>query len=342
MRRPMKDLTNSNVARQNILNNSYTIEEIKRAVGVEGIVFEKQFRFLKNQIATFFEVDERTIERYLDSHDDELKVNGYDVLKGKRLKEFKLLVKEMQVSDINVAQSTAILGIFNFRAFLNLGMLLTESEKAKTLRSVILDIALDTINQRTGGNTKYINQRDEDFILSYYKEESYRKEFTDALKNCIAMGNAKYAIYTNKIYQSIFKEKATEYRQILKLAETEDVRETMYSEVIDLVSSYEYGLAKLIEERYKNTGRKLTSMELDSLFHAFELLPLWVPLIEKARRKMASRDLAFRDVLHQQLEGYIGAVPADDFERFLGEKSKELADRIEEAKDVFKRLKERE
>ncbi|MBT3751499.1 MAG: DNA-binding protein, partial [Bacteroidetes bacterium] len=62
----MKDLTNSNVARQNILNNSYTIEEIKRAVGVEGIVFEKQFRFLKNQIATFFEVDERTIERYLD------------------------------------------------------------------------------------------------------------------------------------------------------------------------------------------------------------------------------------------------------------------------------------
>ena len=50
----------------------------------------------------------------------------------------------------------------------------------------------------------------------------------------------------------------------------------------------------------------------------------------------------FRDVLHQQLEEYIGAVPAEDFERFLGEKSKELAERLEEAKDVFKRLKERE
>ena len=36
------------------------------------------------------------------------------------------------------------LGVFNFRAFLNLGMLLTESEKAKALRSVVLDIVIDT------------------------------------------------------------------------------------------------------------------------------------------------------------------------------------------------------
>ncbi len=338
----MKDLTNSTVERQNILNNKYAIEEIQNAVGIKGIVFDNQYRFLKNQIASFFEIDERTIERYLEIHERELKVNGYEVLTGKRLKEFKLLVKDIEATDINVAQSTANLGIFNFRAFLNLGMLLTDSDKARTLRGIILDIVLDTINKRTGGSTKYINQRDEDFILSYYKEESYRKEFTDSLSNYIEMGNAKYAIYTNKIYQSIFKEHATEYRQILKLSNKDNVRETMYSEVIDLISSYEFGLAKLIEERYNKLGRKLTSFELDNLFSAFEQLPLWVPLIEKARRKMASRDLAFRDVLHQQLEEYVGTVPAEDFERFLGEKSKELAERLEEAKDVLKRLKERE
>jgi len=156
------------------------------------------------------------------------------------------------------------------------------------------------------------------------------------------MGNAKYAIYTNKIYTAIFREKATEYRQILKLSEKENVRETMYSEVLDLISSFEFGLAKLVEERSKKLGRLLTSIELDSLFTAFKNLPLWIPLVEKARRKMASRDLAFRDVLHQQLEEYIGSVPTGDFERFLGEKSKELAERIDDAKDVFKRLKERE
>lgn len=72
-------------------------------------------------------------------------------------------------------------------------------------------------------------------------------------------------------------------------------------------------MAKLIEEQHKKVGRKLTSFELDNLFSAFGQLPLWVPLIVKARRKMASHDLAFRDVLHQQLEEYIGT----DFERFI-------------------------
>lgn len=338
----MKDLTNSTTARQNILNNPFAIEEIQQAVGFEGIVFDNQYRFLKSQIAAFFEVDERTIERYLEIYEKELKVNGYEVLRGKRLKEFILTSQKPGVGDMNVSHKTRNLGVFNFRAFLNLGMLLTESEKAKTLRSIILDIVLDTINKRTGGNTKYINQRDEDFILSYFKEESYRKEFTDALKIYVAMGNAKYAIYTNKIYHSIFREHANEYRQILKLSSRDNVRETMYSEVLDLISSYEFGLAKLIEEHFKKIGRKLTGFELDKLFVAFEKLPLWIPLVEKARRKMASRDLAFREVLHQQLEEYIGAVPPEDFERFLGEKSKELAERLDEAKDVFKRLKERE
>ena len=56
---------------------------------------------------------------------------------------------------------------------------------------------------------------------------------------------------------------------------------------------------------------------------------------------MASRDLAFRDALHLQLKNYISPVQTDEFERFIGQKSKELADRLEEAKDVFKRLKER-
>ena len=37
------------------------------------------------------------------------------------------------------------LAVFNFRSFLNLGMLLTESEKAKALRSAILDIVIDTL-----------------------------------------------------------------------------------------------------------------------------------------------------------------------------------------------------
>jgi hypothetical protein len=45
-------------------------------------------------------------------------------------------------------------------------MLLTGSEKAKTLRNQILNIAVDVVNRKVGGNTKYINQRDENYIIA--------------------------------------------------------------------------------------------------------------------------------------------------------------------------------
>jgi hypothetical protein len=98
---------------------------------------------------------------------------------------------------------------------LNLAMLIRESDRARLLRQAILDIVIDTINQRTGGGTKYINQRDEEYLASAFIEENYRKQFTDALRDCVAMGNFKYAVYTDKIYVSIFREKAQEYRKVL-------------------------------------------------------------------------------------------------------------------------------
>lgn len=55
---------------------------------------------------------------------------------------------------------------------------------------------------------------------------------------------------------------------------------------------------------------------------------------------MASRDLAFRDVLHEQLRGHIVPLDPTEFEKFLGETSKSLEAQMQEAKDVLKRLKE--
>ena len=46
---------------------------------------------------------------------------------------------------INVGSKKTQLGLFNFRSFLNIGMLLTESETAKQLRSKILAIVITTI-----------------------------------------------------------------------------------------------------------------------------------------------------------------------------------------------------
>lgn len=338
-----KDLTNSEIERQNILNNPYALAEIEKAAGIQGIVFEGKAVLLKEQVADFFEVTPRTIDNYLEKNGEELRKNGYEVLKGNRLNSLKIIIKSLDVNEtefVNISKSPQ-LGVFDFRAFLNLAMLMSESDRARLLRQAILDIVIDVINQRTGGGTKYINQRDEDFLHSAFIEENYRKQFTDALKDYVAMGNFKYAVYTDKIYVSIFREEAKEYRKILKLEAQDSVRSTFYSEVLDLIASYECGFADVLSQAFNEKNRKLLSSEVDILFKKFESQSHWKPLIEKARNKMASRDLAFRDALHHQLQEYLTPLQRDEFERFIGERSKDLDKRLEDAKDVMKRLKDR-
>ena len=143
-----KDLTISTIERQNVLNNKYALETIITHLDVPGMLFEGEYRFTKKMVADFYEVEERTIERYIEKNGNELSANGYILCKGKQLKELKLQFAPV----INVGSKTTQLGLFNFRSFLNIGMLLTESEKAKEIRSVILDMVLESINQKTGSN----------------------------------------------------------------------------------------------------------------------------------------------------------------------------------------------
>lgn len=336
-----KDLTNSDIDRQNILNNLIALNEIQKTADIKGIIFEGKITFTKDMIADFYAVDIRTIERYSTRFFDELKNNGYEVLKGKRLKKFLEAIDEQKVPDIYVGKSTPQLAIYDFRAFLNIGMLLVESENARVLRQMILDVVIDTINQKTGGSTKYINQRDRDFLRAFLQGEDYRKEFTDVLKDCVDMGNFKYVRYTDMIYQSIFKEKAKEYREILKLKSKDPVRDTFYSEILDLVAAYECGLADLLKKKTAEIKRKLTSWEVDGIFQEFENLPLWKPLITSGRNKMASRDLALRDVFHRQIEDYIKPLDSKEYDRFLGAEGDEIEKLMKDNAEVLKRLKER-
>jgi hypothetical protein len=77
------------------------------------------------------------------------------------------------------------------------------------------------------------------------------------------------------------------------------------------------------------------------LFKEFANQALFEPLIRRARTIMASRDYSLRDAIHDKLEAYIQAMPEADYEKFLGEKSKDLEKRIEESLEVYKRLKDR-
>ncbi|MCP9766689.1 DNA-binding protein [Lacihabitans sp. LS3-19] len=349
-----KDLTTSDLHRKNILNNQFALDEIQKEVSFMGVVFKGSFRYTKRQIADFYDVDERTIDRYIENHEDEFRENGYEVLRGNDLKEFKEAFELYTNSindgnDIDVAtieeniKKISVLGIFTFRVFLNIGMLLTESERAKQLRSLILDIVLDTINKKLGGNTKYINQREEDFLPSAIRENNYRVEFTKAIDECVEHSKWKYPQLTDAVYKCIFHENAKEYKQILKLEKNENLRETLYSEILDLVAAYENSYAELLRQRMKQLGRQLRLSEANQLFKELEEkhFDFSKPLLDRARTLMASRDMAFRDALHEKLKDYITHLNETEFDKFLGEKSKSIQERIEENIDVFKRLKDR-
>lgn len=76
------------------------------------------------------------------------------------------------------------------------------------MRQIMLDIGIDFVNQRTGGSTKYINQRDRDFIRAFLQEENYRREFTDALRDYVSMGNSKSSSSSVSLYSRVSCERA--------------------------------------------------------------------------------------------------------------------------------------
>jgi hypothetical protein len=388
-----KDLTTSAIDRQNILNNPEALANIQSHLGITGMFYDNEYKFTTAQVADYYEVSTKTIKRQIDSFSDELGNNGYTVLKGQKLKEFKglfshLLYKDIdndyQQKDIDVPlleddisqkdidvplleekqtgekiinktsegkatnkqalNRLKALAVFNFRAFLNIGMLLTESEKAKVLRGRMLDIVIDGLNKKLGGNTKYVNQRDEEFLIAITREPEYRKEFASSLSRYLNLGEEKYKIFTDEIYKLIFHENAAEYRAILKLEAHENARGTMYAEVLKLIASFEIGIADELKEKAIKLERKLETEELKQLINIFAKKRHWIPLLEDARVKMASRDYGLRDVIHDRLKPYIKSLSSDDFQRFIGENSQELIERVlgnPALLDVFKRLKDR-
>jgi len=337
-----KDLTTSQVARKNILNNPYALSGLETNLAVGGKSFAGETVFTKMQVAEILAVDERTIDRYLSSHNDELENSGYRILKGKALRELRLAYVD-DINVVDISPKTPSLGIFSFRALLNLAMLITESDRAKAIRSRMLDIVIDVIAEKSGGHTKYVNQRDQDYLPAAFLEESYRKQFTDALRDHLQMGNHKYAVYTDRIYQAVFCENAMEYKQVLRLADKDKTRDTMYTEVLKAIASFEHGLAVQLKTKAETLGRKLVPAELDMLINEAEKNPFLQPSIEDARVRMASRDLGFRDALHEKLEHYLQSVPAGDYERFLGERSRSLEEQLSDTQvlNVLKRLKDR-
>lgn len=334
----MNNLSNSSIERQNILNNSLAVQEIEEKFHFPGMLFKDEYRYTKSMVAEFYGVDVSTVDRYLTMYSDELKHNGYVLLSGKSLKSFKEQFGHL----IDKATKTTKIGLFSFRSFLDLGMLLKESEKARLVRSAILDIVIGVINARAGGGTKFINMRDAKFIQAAVAEANYRKAFTSAIARCVSgHRTGKYAHATDYIYQAVFRENARQYREILDLAPEDNVKQTLYAEVLLVIAAFENGCAAEIRKQYQEQSERLLSLsEVKQIIDRQAQQPMIQPHLIDARSKMASRDLSFRNAYHGNLEEYLHAISPAEFERFIGNDSIDFEDILKQNEDVLKRLKQ--
>lgn len=323
--------------RLSILNNPFLPERILGGINVEFTQFNSELLLTTQQVADFFEVDGRTIRRLIEDNREEFEKNGYRNLRDEELAMFRNFVKDKNVLN----KKTRIISVFNFKAFLNAGMLLKGSEKARILRQLLLDTTIAIIHEKTGGDVKYINQRDENFLPALFNNENYNAKFKKALAQFVDMGNGKFPKFNNLVYKVVFKESAQKYKETLELSSNDKTRDTMYSEVLNAISSVENGVAGLLEMEFRKLNRKLTKVEAESLFEELDENPFLKPQIEDARTKMASFDADFRRKNHQSIAEYISPLNPEAYERFLGKKSKELSARIQENLETFKRLKDK-
>ena len=331
-----KDLTTSEIGRQNILNNPVALPRIREALEIKPLEFNGVLYVTKQMAADFYEVDIRTIENCLSANENELHRNGYKVLTGKELKEFKLHFD----TEIDFGIKTVRLGIFDFRSFLNIGMLLTTSEKAKQVRSLMLDIVISVINEKSGGGTKYINRRDRNYVTSAIQEENYHRKLTDAIRDYVDGHKIyKYPTIIDMIYKAVFCEKAKEYKKLLELSEKDNLRRTLYAEVLVAVSAFENQVAETIRAKAKEVGT-VTIDEVGEFIKDLSAMPFVKPILEDARTKMASRDFALRDVYHDNIAEYLKAVSPEEYEKFIGSQSVDFDHLLDENKAVLDRLKQ--
>lgn len=331
-----KDLTTSAVNRQNILNNPIALPRIRESLDVKPLDFNGKLVLTKQMVADYYEVDSRTITNCLSANENELRNNGYIICKGDLLKKFM----ENFAQEIDFPSKTRQIGLFDFRSFLNIGMLLTTSEKAKQLRSLMLDIVIAVVNEKTGGGTKYINRRDRNYVTSAISEENYHRKLTDAIRDYVdGHKTFKYSTVMDRIYKAVFCEHAKEYKQLLELSEKDNLRHTLYAEVLIAVSSFENGVAAEIVRIAQDKGMMLSVEEVGAIIDNFASMPFGKPMIEDARTKMASRDYALRNVYHGNIIDYLKAVSPDEYEKFIGSQSVDFDKLLESGRDVLDRLK---
>ncbi len=317
-------MTTDKASRQTILSRKPAIKAMKRELGID--TSQDNPVFTKHELAQHLGVHERTVARYTAEHRKELSKNGYTVITRKELEQFK--------AKRNIESRTTEQGTFTLTALLNMAMLIKRSKRPQRIRERMMSIVIDNITKQSN---KYYIEYD-----SKIKSLNNRKnDFMNALDKYIVADDSKYIRYPNMVYQTIFKDKAQKYRQVLNFKKQDKTIDTFYTGIFNAIASFETGYKQELKKSYASKHRQLYLLEADDLLDTLATRSEYKAIIVSTRKKMASRRYNINGIINDKLRSYTQAIPKSEHEQFLKEKSKVLYQHIDSSIGVYKRLSKR-
>lgn len=154
------------------------------------------------------------------------------LLKGKALAEFKTLVQdEPSLFGVNSLQ------LLNRRGLLRLGMLLTESEVARSVRNYLLNVEeVSDAEQKRWAIEREISKRDRRQLT-----DTIQEFYDGTLKNGV-----QYAAFTNLVYSTLFDMTANDLKAMYELEKNEALRDSFTTEDLRKVVKVEKTISSLL------------------------------------------------------------------------------------------------
>lgn len=198
----------------------------------------------------YYECSFETIKTVIKRNRDEFNEYGeMRVLKGKGLSDFK-----SQVQDEPSFKGINSLTLINRRGLLRLGMLLTESEVAKSVRHYLLNVEeVSEQEQRKWAVEREIARRERRYLTDAIKDF-----YTGTIKK-----GMEYPIFTNLVYKVLFDTDANGLRKLYDLDKSDPLRDALSTEDLRRVVDVEQTIKNLLRigMTYSEVRDKLLEMK---------------------------------------------------------------------------------
>ncbi|WP_285526585.1 hypothetical protein [Bacillus altitudinis] len=183
--------------------------------------------------AEYYDVSPGTIRAAISRNRDEFNQYGeLRILKGKALKEFKSMFQ-----DEMLFKGASSLNLLNRRGLLRIGMILTESEVASSVRNYLLNI-------EEGAGEKL-----REWAVEREISKRERRRLTDSIQSFYegpSMKGHEYKIFTDLVYKVIFDCNSAKLRTTYDLEKNEPLRDCLTTEDLKKVVEVEQIVASYI------------------------------------------------------------------------------------------------